>query len=204
MNETTKIQRRYNRFASIYDWVESPIEKYLFSHLRKEIFKDLKGKVLEIGVGTGKNLQYYNFNKVDYTGIDFSKKMLAKAKKKNFPKAKLLEMDAQELNFKDNTFDYIITSFVLCSIPDPVKALREMKRVLKMEGKIIMLEHVRSKNKPIALWQDIHNPITKYFFGFNMNRKTKENIINAGLIMTKDQSLALGDVLRLFEARKGE
>ncbi|MSR86196.1 class I SAM-dependent methyltransferase [Candidatus Woesearchaeota archaeon] len=201
MNETEKIKKRYNRYSYIYDCTECPCELFSFQKYRKNIISSLGGKVLEVGVGTGKNIPYYN--KVDYTGIDFSKNMLAKAKKK-FPKAKLLYGDAQELEFKDNSFDYVITTFVLCSIPDPVKALKEMKRVVKKEGKIIMLEHVRSKNRLIALWQDIHNPITKFLFGFNINRDTKQNIHKAGLIMTKDQALALGDVLQLFEARKGD
>lgn len=201
MNETQKIQKRYNRYSYIYDYVECPCELFSFKNYRKKILSDLKGKVLEVGVGTGKNIPYYN--NVEYTGIDFSKNMLAKAKKK-FPKTKLLQMDAQELEFKDSTFDYIITSFVLCSVPDPVKALKEMKRVIKKEGKIIMLEHVRSKNRIIALLQDIHNPLTRFFFGFNINRDTKHNIHKAGLVLTKDQALAFGDVLRLFEARKGD
>ncbi len=201
MDETKNIQKRYNRYSYIYDIVECPCELFSFRNYRKKIISPLQGKVLEIGVGTGKNIPYYH--KVDYTGIDFSTKMLAKAKKK-YPKEKLLEMDAQELKFKDNSFDYVLTTFVLCSIPDPVKALKEMKRVLKKDGKIIMLEHVRSKNKLVALWQDIHNPLTKFLFGFNINRDTKQNIHKAGLILTKDQALAFGDVLRLFEAKKGD
>ncbi len=201
--ETQKIKKRYDRYSYIYDCVECPCEIFSFKNYRKRILSEVQGKVLEIGVGTGKNLPYYNFNKIEYTGIDFSEKMLAKANKR-FPKAKLLEMDAQELQFKDNSFDYIITTFVLCSIPDPVKALKEMRRVLKKEGKIIMLEHVRSKNKIVALWQDIHNPFTRFLFGFNINRDTKENIHKAGLVVKEDQSLAFGDVLRLFEAIKGD
>lgn len=201
--ETEKIQKRYNRYSYVYDCMECPCEIFSFQKRREKMLSPLQGKVLEIGVGTGKNLSYYNYAKVDYTGIDFSEKMLAKAKKKNVPKAKLLYGDAQELEFKDSTFDYVITTFVLCSIPDPVKALKEMKRVVKKEGKIIMLEHVRSKNKAIAFVQEMLNPFTKFFFGFNINRDTKQNIHKAGLMLTKDQELAFKDVLRLFEARKG-
>jgi len=200
--QTKKIQRRYNRYSYIYDVMECPCELFSFKNYRKKILSPLQGKILEIGVGTGKNLPYYNYDRVDYIGIDFSPKMLAKAKKLDVPWAKLLGMDAQELKFKENSFDYIITTFVLCSIPDPVKALKEMKRVVKKDGKIIMLEHVRSENKFIGLLQDLHNPITKFFFGFNINRGTKENIHKAGLILIKDQKLAFRDVLRLFEARK--
>lgn len=202
--ETQKIKRRYNRYSFIYDCIECPCEFLSFRKYRKNILSPIEGKVLEVGVGTGKNLDFYNYDKVDYTGIDFSPKMLAKAKKKHITKAKLIEMDAQKITFKENTFDYIITTFVLCSIPDPIKALQEMKRVLKKDGKILMLEHVRSANPFFAFLQDIHNPLTKFLFGFNINRNTKENIHKSGLILEKDTSLAFGDVLHLFEARKGD
>ncbi|MDP3728921.1 MAG: methyltransferase domain-containing protein [bacterium] len=204
MNETKKTQRRYDRFARVYDLFELPLERLSFAKIRRKTLSPLKGKVLEIGVGTGKNLPYYNWENIDYTGIDFSKKMLERAKRKNFPKAKMIYMDAQNIDFKENNFDYIVTTFVLCSIPDPIKALKEMQRLIKKDGKVIMIEHVRSKNFLLAFWQDIHNPLTKFFFGANINRDTKQNIEKAGLIITKDQALAFGDVLRLFEARKGD
>ncbi|HIH15313.1 MAG TPA: class I SAM-dependent methyltransferase [Nanoarchaeota archaeon] len=204
MTSTKNIQERYDRFARVYDFFEYPIERLFFARIRRETLSPLKGKVLEIGVGTGKNLPYYNWKNIEYTGIDFSKNMLEMAKRKNFSKAKMVYMDAQDMDFKENSFDYIVTTFVLCSIPDPVKALKEMQRVIKKEGKIIMVEHVRSKNPLLAFWQDIHNPLTKFFFGSNINRDTKGNIKKSGLHIIKEESLALGDIFRRFEAKKGD
>ena len=111
-------------------------------------------------------------------------------------------MDAQNLNFKDNSFDVVIDTFVLCSVPDPVKALKEMKRVLKKDGKIIIIEHILSKHKIIALWQHLHNPITKRLLGFNVNRDTKANIEKAGLKIINDEKLALFDIFRKFTCTK--
>jgi len=142
---------------------------------------------------------------VKLTAIDLSPKMLVKAKKKYHKKSlkvKFYCMDAENLIFKDRSFDYIVTAFVLCSIPDPIKALKEMKRVLKKNVKIISIEYVLSKNKLISLWQHIHNPFTKSIFGFNVNRVTESNIRNAGLLIERDTNLPLFDVFRKFVVRK--
>jgi len=90
----------------------------------------------------------------------------------------------------------------LCSVPDPVKALKEMKRVCKKNGKIIMIEHMLSKHKLIAFFEHLHNPITRFLFGFNVNRKTDENVKKAGLKIKKIQNMAFFDVFRKIEAKK--
>jgi ubiquinone/menaquinone biosynthesis C-methylase UbiE len=202
--ETEKTKKRYDRTAKFYDQIESFIENKLFGKLRKETFGDLKSNILEIGIGTGKNIPYYGKG-AKITGIDLSPKMLEKAQvkaKKLKTKVQLLQMDAQHLDFKNNSFDYVIGSFVLCSIPYPVKALKEIKRVTKENGKIIFIEHVLSKNKLIALCEKTHNPITRRLFGFNINRKTGENILKSGLIIENDEKLALKDVFRRFTCLK--
>ena len=117
---------------------------------------------------------------------------------------KLLQMDAQDLKFKENTFDYVLCTFVLCSVPNPVKTLKEMKRVLKPKGEIIMLEHVLSKNKLIRLYQDIHNPFTKFLFSCNVNRNTIENIKKANLKIKTEKNLALKDVFKFIICKKNQ
>lgn len=200
-----QVKKKYDRNSSLYDLFESPIEKFIFSKWRKRVLSNIKGKVLEIGVGTGKNLQYYNYKKVNLTGIDISKGMLSKAKEKaemnNYP-VKLQLANAEKLPFNNNSFDYIIATFVLCSIPNPIKALTEMKRVLKKEGKIILLEHLLSKNKLIEFIEHLHNPFTKYLFGFNVNRDTIGNIKKSGLKIVKEKNLAFKDVFKELEVRK--
>ena len=201
MLKNAKTIKRYNRYSYFYDLFDSLTENSLFKKWRREIITRLKGKVLEIGVGTGKNLEYYN-NEVQVTAIDFTPKMLGKARKKLHKLGKsnieLIEMDAQNMSFPDNTFDYVITTFVWCSVPAPVKGLKEARRVLKPDGQAIFLEHVLSKNKLLAFWEYLHNPITRFLFGFNVNRKTRENIERAGFRVVEDRDLALKDVFRLF------
>jgi|SRR3989344_353170 len=202
---TEKTMGKYNRFSYIYDLFESPMENSVFKKWRADLINPLRGNILEVGVGTGKNLSYYN-KEAKITGIDLSPGMLSKAKERlkllRRRNISLIEMDAQNLKFKDNSFDYIICTFVLCSVPDPVKTLKEMKRVVKPNGKILMIEHMLSKNKLIAFYEHIHNPITRFLFGFNVNRKTDENVEKAGLKIRKMQNMALFDVFRKIEAGK--
>tara|TARA_Y100000310_G_scaffold343455_1_gene451160 strand:+ start:2719 stop:3336 length:618 start_codon:yes stop_codon:yes gene_type:complete len=198
-----EVKKKYDRFALFYDISEYPTEKFLFSKWRKKYLSKLKGNILEIGVGTGKNLEYYNKD-AKVIGIDISQGMLEKAKQKaNASNIKLKVMDAEHLKFKSNSFDYVISTCILCSVPDQVKALKEMRRVLKPKGRVIMIEHVLSKNKLIALFEKIHNPFTRFLFGFNINRDTQKSIKKAGLHIIKDENLALKDVFRLFIAKKG-
>ncbi len=205
--QTLKVQKKYDRISYFYDFLENIIEKSRFSKWRKELLKNLKGNILEIGVGTGKNLKYYNKN-AKITGIDISPKMLERAKKKikelKNKNIRLLLMDAQNLKFKPNTFDYIVNTFVLCSVPEPVKVLKEMKKVLKKNGKILMLEHVKSNHFLIKIFQHIHNPITKILFGFNVNRDTIKNIKKAGFKNIKQKNLAFFDVFKRIEIKNCE
>jgi ubiquinone/menaquinone biosynthesis C-methylase UbiE len=149
----------------------------------EENLPESDGKLLEAGVGTGKSIQYYPDN-IELYAIDFSEKMLKKARQKTDATAKeinLIQMDIQNLDFPDNFFDIIVTSCVFCSVPDPVKGLKELKRVCKNDGKIIMLEHMRSKKEPIGSLMDLFNWVSLYTYGANINRKTIENIEKAGL-----------------------
>jgi len=193
---------KYNRISYVYDMMESLVEYLMFGKWRKQILSDLSGLVLDIGVGTGKNLKYYPGN-CKVVGMDVSSKMLEHAKKRaeNMDNISLFVMDGEHLAFDDNSFDYVITTFVLCSIPDPVAALREMKRVCKPDGMIINMEHMKSKNAILAMLEDIFNPLTFGAMGVNINRRTVENIKNAGLNIIDEQNLAINDVFRLIKSK---
>lgn len=202
MNDTEKIKKRYNRVSKVYDLLESPMEWMVFEDWRIEVAKELEGKVLEVGVGTGKNIPYYPED-VDVTAIDFSDKMLAKARKKAEKEDKeveLLEMDAQNMSFADDTFDTVFTTCVFCSVPDPVKGLKEIKRVCKPGGKIIMIEHVRSDKKVIGPLMDILNPISVNFYGANINRRTVDNVKKAGFTKVEVENLT-GDIVKKIVIR---
>lgn len=180
IDNTDVIRHRYNRYSKFYDIFELPME-VLFSKWRKELVKYGSGKVLEVGVGTGKNIKYYP-NDIDLTAIDFSDGMLSKAIKKYKDKLniKFIQMDIQATNFESNTFDTVIASYVFCSVPDPIKGLKEINRICKNSGRIILLEHVRSENKIVGAVMDLINPLMVNLLGFNINRKTETNIVDAG------------------------
>lgn len=197
MNSTDKIKKRYDRISRVYDIFEQPMEVMSLNKWRVEIAKDLKGKVLEVGVGTGKNILYYP-DDLDITAIDFSNKMLAKARERAAKLKKqvnLIQMDAQNMEFEDNTFDMVFTTCVFCSVPDPVKGLKEIRRVCKPNGKVIMIEHVRSERKILGLVMDIFNPLTVNLYGANINRRTVENVYKAGFFKVEVTNLT-GDIVK--------
>lgn len=193
---------KYDRISLIYDMMEAPVEHFLFRKWRRAVLSDLHGSVLEVGVGTGKNLEYYPRD-CKVTAIDISPKMLHRAEKRaeGMDNISLIVMDAEDLTFADNSFDYVVTTFVLCSIPNPVAALHEMRRVCKPDGVVINLEHMRSSNWILALLENILNPMFVFFMGVNLNRKTVENIRKSGLEIIEEQNLALLDVFRLTKSK---
>jgi ubiquinone/menaquinone biosynthesis C-methylase UbiE len=188
---TNKIKKRYDRIAKIYDFLDQPMEMG-FSKWRKKMLSEATGKTLEVGIGTGKNLPFYPED-VELTGIDFSEKMIEKARNKiNHPaKTQLLEMDAENMFFDDNTFDTVVTSCVFCSVPDPVQGLKEIRRVCKNGGKILMLEHMRSHKKVVGPLMDAFNFIPLHIYGANINRETYDNLLKAGF---KPQNIRVENV----------
>lgn len=197
MNSTDRIRKRYDRISRVYDIFEQPMEVMSLKKWRLEITKDLKGKVLEVGVGTGKNISYYPDN-LNIAAIDFSDKMLMKAREKAEKlnkQVEFIQMDAQDMEFPDNTFDMVFTTCVFCSVPDPIKGLKEIRRVCKPNGKIIMIEHVRSERKVLGIVMDIFNPLTVNLYGANINRRTVGNVEKAGFSRVEVINIT-GDIVK--------
>lgn len=196
--ESQKIRHRYNRISAIYDLIDRPME-HMFAEHRKNMLKEAHGKVLEVGAGTGKNFEYYPDN-AEVTAIDFSPKMIKIAKKKaaGLPNiSQVLEMDVESMSFVDSTFHTVVNSCVFCSVPHPVKGLKEIRRVCKRNGKILMLEHVKSRKLIIAPLMDIINPIPLHIYGANINRETEKNLQKAGFRNIRVKDLWL-DILKLI------
>lgn len=204
MIELAETAKKYDRFSKIYDSFESLMERRAFSKYRKKALSLAKGKVLEVGVGTGKNLPYYPKD-VEVIGIDFSKGMLEKAERRRkelgLENVKLMLMDVQNLEFEDNTFDTIVSTFVFCTVPDPIKGLKEVYRVLKPGGKAIFLEHMKSESKLLNIPLYLMDPITKALVGTSMVRETQKNIEKAGFKIEKVENLFF-DIVRLIIATK--
>jgi len=203
-HNTEAARKRYNRIAPVYDFMESLVERSRYSGWRQLLWSKVEGQIiLEVGVGTGKNFPFYPLG-LDMTAIDFSEKMLDRARekaKKQDIEIALRQMDVQNLSFEDDTFDTIVSTFVFCSVPDPIKGLKEIKRVCKPDGKVLLLEHVLSANRFLAFLMNIVNPLVVRTMGPHINRKTVENVSISGLKLEKVTDLAAG-IFKLIEARK--
>ncbi|WP_347988248.1 class I SAM-dependent methyltransferase [Methylomonas sp. AM2-LC] len=178
-NEGEKIRRRYDRLAPWFDGLEGFMEGLFFRRFRKKLWAEATGPhILEVGVGTGKNFDFYP-RSAYMTAIDFSPKMLVQAQRKRDRKqifVDLAQMDVQSICYADNSFDTVIASFVFCSVPQPRKGLKELHRVLKPGGQLLLLEHVLSSHKTIAGIMNMMNPLIVALFGANINRQTVKNV----------------------------
>jgi len=192
IENTAQIRKRYNRNASFYNLLEAPMEWLRFRQWRRRLRKSITGpKALEVGVGTGKNLHYYPPD-VNVTAIDFSPRMLSHAKRSASKLATNVEfhvMDVQKLDFPDSSFDTVFGTFVFCSVPDPIIGLRELKRVCKSNGRLLLLEHIRPSNSILAFIFDALNPIVVRMMGANINRRTIDNIRKTGWKISKNEPL---------------
>lgn len=195
---------RYQRISGWYDWMSLPLERKLLPW-RKRIWELARGpKILEVGVGTGRNLPLIPRD-VSVTGIDLTPGMLEKAVHRAAElglKIDLLIGDVQKLDFDDASFDNVVATCVFCSVPDPIQGLREIKRVLKPDGRIFLLEHMRSSNPVIGKILDLLNPIAVRMMGANINRETMENIRIAGLQVLESINLDRLGIFKFIVAGK--
>ncbi len=195
-------RRRYDRLASFYDLLEAPVERLRFASWRARLRDRIVGdQALEVGVGTGKNLPYYPRD-VKVTAVDLSPRMLERARRRASVlglEVALREMDVQDLAFPDHIFDTVFATFVFCSVPDPVLGLRELRRVCKPDGRLLLLEHMRPGNPILGLLFDLLNPMVVRMMGANINRRTMENIRRAGWRIRVEERLS-SDIVWWIEA----
>jgi ubiquinone/menaquinone biosynthesis C-methylase UbiE len=156
---------------------------------------------LEVGFGTGLNLPHYPGNLSQLWMVDpacfLSNKVQARAARVAFP-VHTEHVTAESLPFPERRFDSVVSTWTLCSIPDPVKALREIRRVLKPDGVFFFLEHGRSHEPRIAAWQDRLNPIQNLIAcGCNLNRPIDQLIEQSGFHMTQLSRFQMPHVPRI-------
>ncbi len=202
--DSAAIRKRYDRIAPFYDGMEAVIEGLFFKNWRKKCWAEVQGHhILEVGVGTGKNFDYYPKD-ARITAIDFSAQMLKQAalqRDRKHVQVDLEQMDVQSLCFADNSFDTVIGTFVFCSVPSAAKGLKELYRVCKPGGQVLLLEHVLSSNPVIAAVMNLLNPVLVRLIGANINRNTVKNV-QACAFTSVHVDQRSGDIIKLIEARK--
>ncbi|MFQ5974413.1 MAG: class I SAM-dependent methyltransferase, partial [Alphaproteobacteria bacterium] len=197
----SEIREKYERLARKYDRAEWLPEVLGLGKLRRALIGRAAGQVLEVAIGTGKNLPFYAPG-VDVTGVDLSPAMLAQAKKQaaraRFP-VRLAEMDAEDLRFDALSFDTVASSCTVCTFPDPVRALQEMSRVCRPDGRILLLEHGRSDRRWLGGAQDRLARLHARTAGCQWNREPLELVRRAGLEVRRNERVFFG-IFHIIEA----
>jgi len=185
-------------FPRLMDWV---MARPAFSQLRETLLQLAFGEVLEIGFGTGLNLRHYPTTITRLSIIDPATLLPAKVARRMaaapYP-IQTTHVTAENLPFPDQQFETVVSTWTLCTIPDPVLALHEVGRVLKPGGRFLFLEHGRSNDRRIAVWQDRLNPIQNVVgCGCHLNRQIDRLITQSGLSIVHLDRFSMQGVPRL-------
>jgi ubiquinone/menaquinone biosynthesis C-methylase UbiE len=196
--------QRYQRIAPLYDLLELPFEFWRYRRIRPLLFAGLSGRILDAGVGTGRNAPFYS-RRTSVVGIDLSPAMLARAERRRPQSAapiELRQMDVAHLDFPSASFDGAVATFLFCVLPDDqqVPALGELRRVVRPGGMIRLLEYVRPSHAlrrfSVALW----TPWVAWAYGAAFDRNTAAHIPEAGLELL-DARFVVDDLIQLLTVR---
>jgi len=217
---TALTRARYQRLSAIYDLMEGmaearyrPWREKLWALAAYAPHSGVEGpRVLEVGVGTGKNMPYWPKGvqtlappaRAGVTAIDLTPGMLEIAHRRATRLGLIADLglgDVQALGFPDAGFDTAVATFVFCSVPDPMLGLRELGRVVRPGGQVLLLEHMRSANPLLGALMDFVNPLVVRLMGANINRRTVENVQAAGLQIESVEDLGMGGIFKLIVAR---
>ena len=192
---------RYQRIAPFYDLLDLPFEYGRYRRIRPLLFEDLSGRVLDAGVGTGRNFPFYPPG-ASVVGIDLSPAMLARATHRAH--IELKQMDVTRLDFSDAAFDAAVATFLFCVLPDELQlsALRELGRVVKPGGLIRLLEYVRPQGTIRRVVAKIWEPWIGWAYGASFDRRTEERIPAAGL-QIQESRFVVPDLIKFISLRVG-
>ncbi len=185
-------------FPRLMDWIMGGTG---FQRLRNEVLQSARGEVLEIGLGTGLNLPHYPVGVSRLRAVDpaplLPDRVAERSARAPFP-VELSRTGAEHLPYDNHSFNYVVSTWTLCTIPDPVQALQEVRRVLKPTGRFLFLEHGRSDDARTAAWQDRLNPLQNVIgCGCNLNRRIDQLISKAGLHIVQLDRFVMEGVPRI-------
>jgi len=195
---------RYQRIAPLYDLLDLPFERRRYQALRPLMFQNLGGRLLDAGIGTGRNCAFYPPG-ATVAGIDTSSAMLARARLRCPTVAaagQLYQMDVTDLKFPSGSFDAAVATFLFCVLPNDlqVPALRELGRVVKPGGFIRILEYVRPRGSFRRIMSHIWQPWIAWAYGASFDRETEKQIPESGLEII-DSRFVVDDLLKLITVR---
>jgi ubiquinone/menaquinone biosynthesis C-methylase UbiE len=198
------VSRQYQRIAPFYDLLELPFEYGRYRRLRRLVFDGLSGRILDAGVGTGRNVEFYPQG-AEVVGIDISPAMLARAArrlKKSSAAIELREMDVSRLDFPAGSFDVAVATFLFCVLPDELQrpALRELGRVVRTDGSIRLLDYVRPQRPLRRAIAGLWEPWIAWAYGASFDRSTEELIPDVGLELVKAE-FVVDDLVKMLTAR---
>lgn len=192
-------QALWDRFAVHYDRAIRPVEVVLLEDGRRWACSQVHGRTLEVGIGTGRNLSEYPVG-VDLTGIDISPRMLGIARRRAAELGRRVELsqgDALGLGWSQESFDSVVVTLTLCSVPDDGAAVREMARVLVPGGRLIVLEHVRSHRWFPCVAERSLDPLARRLLGDHLLREPEPRVRAAGLESVHAERRRLGTIARI-------
>ena len=196
--------KRYQRIAPFYDLLDLPFERHRYQALRPLMFQDLGGRLLDAGIGTGRNCAFYPPEAI-VSGIDTSPAMLARAHRRCPTLAaggRLYQMDVTDLAFPAAAFDAAVATFLFCALPNDlqVPTLRELGRVVKPGGLIRLLEYVRPKGTIRRTMSRIWQPWMVWAYGASFDRHTEKRVPEAGLELAESRYV-VDDLIKLLTVR---
>ncbi len=194
---------RYRRIAPFYDLLDLPFEHGRYRRIRPLLFQGLTGRLLDAGVGTGRNIPFYPPG-AEVVGIDLSPAMLARAERRRAAlgaRVALRCMDVTALDFPDASFDAAVASFLFCVLPPAlqVPALRELARVVRPGCPIRLLEYVLPRGRLRRAVARLWAPWMAWAYGAGFDRRTEERLPEAGLALARSR-FVVPDLLKLMEA----
>lgn len=198
------LRHRYERIAPFYDLLDLPFEYGRYRSIRPLLFQGLSGRILDAGVGTGRNMRFYPAGS-EVVGLDLSPAMLRRAERRRGlspASVQLMQMDISRLAFPNASFDAAVATFVFCTLPDELQltSLRELGRVVRPQGTIRLLDYTRPQGRIRQMVTRLWEPWVGWAFGASFDRPTEQLISEAGLKLTSSR-LIVDDLIRLTEAK---